>query len=483
MAMAKTFERQGHFAQAKSAYLQILASQPDYPDAQQSLETLIANQANPQQQRKKSTNSIDQAEQLAAKSKAAERRAKELADLKEHAEKLAQAESYKPLRKRSENRDQLKQVKADERTTPRSNTVVASQESEDAPISRELRNSRTDAIEPAPSRFTRSGRNSSVGADDTEKLVDYAAAPKASRAIGLSEVARQDLDLRSEPYEQVGRDEVTRHEPEDLTDSPTLSTHVSSTARDSVTTDSSAQLDFADALAPDASSSEESLKFEKPIVRRPRVLDATLEPFFGPFHTGLVQDLIANREQFQKRLAELVSDKDADDEVRSRAVFLLGSIGPAAVDALPALRQEMHYDVDDFLRVDLSEAILKIRPEDEDAIQVLVDSLEDSNENVRWVAAFALRSAVSPRTTFVIDSLCDALKTEDLKLKRMIFLTLAEFGPAAEKVIPVLEAALESPDAATREVAKAALDCIAPDRKTTPDIEKVSHTDELPLSN
>src|SRR5258708_3684197 len=48
MAMARTFERQGHYSQAKTAYLQILASQPDYPDARQCLDTLIANEGNPE---------------------------------------------------------------------------------------------------------------------------------------------------------------------------------------------------------------------------------------------------------------------------------------------------------------------------------------------------------------------------------------------------------------------------------------------------
>ena len=38
---------------------------------------------------------------------------------------------------------------------------------------------------------------------------------------------------------------------------------------------------------------------------------------------------------------------------------------------------------------------------------------------------------------------------------------------------------LESADAATREVAKVSLACIAPDRKTTQTIQKLSHQDKL----
>ena len=117
-----------------------------------------------------------------------------------------------------------------------------------------------------------------------------------------------------------------------------------------------------------------------------------------------------------------------------------------------------------------------------DAINVLVECLREPDQNLRWVAAFALRNAVSPRTTFIIDSLKEVLATDDLKLKRMDFLTLAEFGPAAAKVVPELKAALESPDPTTREVARASLACIEPDGKTASTIRVLSRLIELALA-
>ena len=44
MSMARTFERQGHLAQAKTAYLQVLAFNPDFPNAKANLDTLIATE-------------------------------------------------------------------------------------------------------------------------------------------------------------------------------------------------------------------------------------------------------------------------------------------------------------------------------------------------------------------------------------------------------------------------------------------------------
>ena len=74
-------------------------------------------------------------------------------------------------------------------------------------------------------------------------------------------------------------------------------------------------------------------------------------------------------------------------------------------------------------------------------------------------------SGLTMRLMMVNKRLADMTGSAESRAARL-FLTLAEFGPAAGKVIPELEAALECDDAATREVAKASLDCIAPDRRT-----------------
>src|SRR5947199_10292088 len=103
---------------------------------------------------------------------------------------------------------------------------------------------------------------------------------------------------------------------------------------------------------------EDDVQFVKPVVPE-HVLDASIENYFGTFHTGLIQDARAHREQIQEKLVELIVDQNAESEFRARAVFLLGSIGPAASAAIPALRREMHYDVDEYFRIDLAEAILK----------------------------------------------------------------------------------------------------------------------------
>ena len=105
-----------------------------------------------------------------------------------------------------------------------------------------------------------------------------------------------------------------------------------------------------------------------------------------------------------------------------------------------------------------------IQPEDAEAIDILLELLHAPDDTVKWYAAFALRISASPRTTFVVEALLETLDSDNHRLRRMVFLTLGAFGPAAAKAVPQLEAALNSPDPMTRVIAEAALATIVPGR-------------------
>jgi hypothetical protein len=512
MAMARTFERQGHYSQAKSAYQQVLASQPDYPEARQSLETLIANEANPERL-KKGAHPYDQRKEMLAQAKAlAEKEAREMAAREEErSPKLAKRASAK--RAKSVERDDIETSRnlAASAGAPISSDSVKVSYKPDLNLNEsEVESTPLTTTKPAETRS--SDRTNSYAQDRETKGQSFVGgtAPKSSRASAQPEISSQEIRRFDESLSAANGQSSPNHNapgtelaisgdrykysamPQSVAAREVSRETLPSSAAenwDLTATSNVPELQTAPepALVTDAELAtgnprSDSMPFEKPIIRQHPLAEQSLEQFFGPFHMGMVESIRANRDQFQSKLAELVSDQDADIELRSRSVFLLGSIGPAAVDVVPALRREMHYEIDEYLRIDLCEALLKIQPEDEDAINVLVESLKETDENLRWIAAFALRNAVSPRTTFVIDSLRESLNTQDLKLRRMIFLTLAEFGPAAEKAIPELEAALESTDPATREVAKASLACIAPDRKTTKIIQETSHRSAMPVN-
>lgn len=192
-------------------------------------------------------------------------------------------------------------------------------------------------------------------------------------------------------------------------------------------------------------------------------LPTQLQPLFGPFQEEMLEYARAHRGEIQEELLEIVSDPAANPLHRSRAIFLLGQLGPDASTAVRGLRRTMHSVPEKSLQIELAESILLIQPGDPDAVQLLISILhDDRSEDTRFYAAFALRTSASPTTAYVVDELLMVLsETNDNRLRRMTMLSLGAFGSAAEKAIPVLKVALESPDSMTRVIADASLKAIA----------------------
>jgi|GEM_PF-3161001 len=437
MAMGRTFERQGHVAQAKVAYSQVLAMQPSYPDAQESLETLMAGGSNEVRRVVAIQTQVAQSQQLREPALIAETAPRRRA---ERLDTIAKSARVQPIERIEEqeldlNDDVMPAVApAKPIVTQRasSTTLPALEEKPAVP--------RLATITPA------SPHDTLAAIDEELPKVDYVPVLRTTPAIP---------ELADEPQIAVA-DEV-----EASPSAVAETTH--SLVEDEQVGSDEPQLAGEPTAEPSVAAGEPE-EFLAPLVGGLPVEDPELDQFFGPFNVSMVERLKGRRERFQPQLLRLAVNESVDNDRRSRAIFLIGALGPDASAVVPTLRREIQNDLDPFLRIDLSEALLKIKPEDEDAINVLVSMLREADPNVRWVAAFALRNAVSPRTTFVIESLRSLVQTDDLKLRRMVFLTLAEFGPAAAAVIPDLQAALESPDPGTREVAKACLQCIAPEQ-------------------
>jgi len=502
MSIARKLENQGHLNQAKDIYQQVLASDPAFPKAQESLDTLIANESNPQffKNRKNSGFPLNQPDQLLSQSKpSTEVEARPIVLLEEPAPSKTiltasanpdsslpsfKTESdFDPFTKLTEKPVPLHSAEATEISKPAeiSNPFdVAAQSAGDStdsmmpdeispsPISDPVISSSQDTEDvdesaldvSLPSPISDAADAATQDIEGDEKSVEEGRVPALSAIADPVASALED-DIR---FEEPGRPETVEksqdaREVEDRGRSQE-SSRVIELPKPS-------DSDSNETIEKDLEDIRESIQVEKTINRRVRIADPELEQFFGPFRKSLVQTLRANRERYQSKMAIIAADQDAEVEVRARAIFLLGAIGPAAIEVVPVLRRELHYDVDEFLRVDLAEAILKIQPADEDATQFLVDSLKDSNEDVKWMAAFALRNVANPRRAVVIDALIESLKTlepldnDDLKFRRVVFLTLAEFGSASAKVVPELKVALKSRDPATREVAKVSLSSIS----------------------
>jgi hypothetical protein len=129
------------------------------------------------------------------------------------------------------------------------------------------------------------------------------------------------------------------------------------------------------------------------------------------------------------------------------ASFLLGEIGAAAQDALPALRARMAGN-DPLLRLHAAEAIVKIDPTDADAHSTLTSALRDAAPDVRYFAACALLEAGDGFRQSVRGALLEALSDDDLRVASAAALSL-ENHPAdelSEPVAPTDEEAALAPE-------------------------------------
>ncbi|WP_166826173.1 HEAT repeat domain-containing protein [Thalassoroseus pseudoceratinae] len=101
---------------------------------------------------------------------------------------------------------------------------------------------------------------------------------------------------------------------------------------------------------------------------------------------------VESPEKIDPGIQNLISELTAEDhEIRQMAAFTLGESGEDAKVALPALRQSMFSNYT-MVRLHAAEAVAKLNPGDDVAIEVLLRGLRDVNSEVRVMAATALFS-------------------------------------------------------------------------------------------
>ena len=114
------------------------------------------------------------------------------------------------------------------------------------------------------------------------------------------------------------------------------------------------------------------------------------------------------------RLAVLL--QSGEDDVRCLAAYILGSIGRPAASALPALRWEQRYHHGP-LRLYAAEAVARIEPGDQSAVEALLSGLRSHDPDQRALAAFALGNIDPSHSRLVAPLLRSALRDEDLRVR------------------------------------------------------------------
>jgi HEAT repeat protein len=146
---------------------------------------------------------------------------------------------------------------------------------------------------------------------------------------------------------------------------------------------------------------------------------------------------------------------------RGEAAEDLGSLGPLARAALPALREALR-DPEPTVRIRVAEALVRIDPAETAAVTALGKLLQDQSPRVRKAAAYALGN-LGPDAKAAVPDLIQALDDRDAKVRWTVLETLGQLGAAAEPAVPALIARLK--DADSRGVAADALGQIGPAAK------------------
>jgi 3-methyladenine DNA glycosylase AlkC len=152
--------------------------------------------------------------------------------------------------------------------------------------------------------------------------------------------------------------------------------------------------------------------------------------------------------------------EDEELEVRRSAALALGEMGPAAVDAVPALIRALE-DENVFVRRDAADALGDIGPGAVEAVPALIQALGDENDYVRMAARYALRN-IGPEAVPV---LIEALGDENSKVRLCAADALGAIGPEAKEAVPALIQALGDEEVYVRGAAAVALGVIGPEAK------------------
>ena len=168
---------------------------------------------------------------------------------------------------------------------------------------------------------------------------------------------------------------------------------------------------------------------------------------FGPILVaivtlGRVLDATAVTSAQQISVSELIRQlEDEDEVVRVSAADALGTLGPKARSAIPALTKALGHK-DERLRWHAARALSVFGPDAKDAVPVLASLLKDENPLVRAHAAHTLGRIGAPSKAIVSD-LAPALTDSDPRVRRAVVQAFERIRPGAKVSIPLLVKVLE----------------------------------------
>jgi HEAT repeat protein len=156
-----------------------------------------------------------------------------------------------------------------------------------------------------------------------------------------------------------------------------------------------------------------------------------------------------------ERTAKCVAELDwPSSGARLGAIWDLKELGPASVVAVPVLIRRLSDD-DEFVRTEAAELLGMLGKASEDAIPALMEAApREFDLRLARQAVLAL-GQIGERVDEVVPMLLSLISTPDLILEQSIVTALGYLGPAAAPAVPALATRLSRPDATlAREAAR-----------------------------
>lgn len=148
-----------------------------------------------------------------------------------------------------------------------------------------------------------------------------------------------------------------------------------------------------------------------------------------------------------------------DERVTRLAAYLLGQMGPEAMDAVPAL-EELQNAQRGITSLHAAEALTHIAPDDHQSFQKLSAALTEKDREIRWFAAVSLGAVTEDCEPEAAQALLTALHDQEAEVRAAACLSLGGLGKHAAIAVSELEHAVQTDTPEVRQAAETALACL-----------------------
>ncbi|WP_437226723.1 HEAT repeat domain-containing protein [Planctomicrobium sp. SH661] len=148
-----------------------------------------------------------------------------------------------------------------------------------------------------------------------------------------------------------------------------------------------------------------------------------------------------------------------DPGIAQLSAYMLGQMGPEAMDAVPAL-ERLRNNSQGMTSLHAAEALTHIAPADVSSVQKLTAALSETDRELRWFAAVSLGTVAGECEKQAAEALKNALNDGEMEVRIAACLSLGGLGSHAAIAIPDLEKAARSESPDVKSAAETALACL-----------------------